>query len=531
MANVCRLSGVKIPNSEKKVVEALELLPENYRVIAGYMLLYLHSEEKNGRKEKRIKDGEIDFLVISPDSGLLIIEVKGGGIRRGDNGLISINRYGEENYISNPYEQSKNYKDLIIKNLEEKEIKINKDYYIGHAVWFSDIKFDESLSAVGENYDKITLDSRDLNNPTKKINEILEWYKTGINTTSFINPLSLYRIFNPNGIIEPNMANRIDAEEAEIIEATGEQNEVLVSTEENNRVLVKGCAGSGKTLLAKELAKRWASQGKKVLLCCFNNLIKDSLSSELQHQNLDIYNFHHLCRKIITNAKERAPEGEDKLNERAFDLAESYPKYDAVIVDEGQDFKSEWWLTIQRLINENGKFYIFADDNQNIYQGAKYPDNMTILRLTKNCRNTKKVFEVSKKFYNGVTINALKNSDGRVVPIHLENENQLKDKLEEIVKSLIENKINIRQIIILSGKGKENSKLKDIKRLANKPLVYFKEGNGIEWSTIYSFKGLEKDIVILVEIDEIQNRNEIMYVGVTRAKHDLYVLAKKNPFD
>jgi len=64
---------------------------------------------------------------------------------------------------------------------------------------------------------------------------------------------------------------------------------------------------------------------------------------------------------------------------------------DAVIVDEGQDFREEWWLALRYLLNDpdSGIFYVFFDDHQNLYSSGGVPLEVAPVVLRKNCRNTR----------------------------------------------------------------------------------------------------------------------------------------------
>ena len=65
-----------------------------------------------------------------------------------------------------------------------------------------------------------------------------------------------------------------------------------------------------------------------------------------------------------------------ELPEKFMELIEKHPiKFDAVIVDEGQDFKEDYWISISELVKEDGYFYVFYDPDQNIFKSdLKLPD-------------------------------------------------------------------------------------------------------------------------------------------------------------
>lgn len=223
--------------------------------------------------------------------------------------------------------------------------------------------------------------------------------------------------------------------------------------------------------------------------------------------------------------------------------------WDAVIVDEGQDFHKNWCDTLKFIFDKyRGRVaYIFYDDNQTIFTGQK---NLPItgliagsglgnhvFRLRDNLRNTREIhdFAVSKSglgstakaaAINGVSpeeksFNSAKNASAYIGSL-----------LAELVTG---HGLDREQIIILSNRSIENSIFSEDKKAGNFTLVATgegKRGGSVRFRTIHQFKGLEADIVILLlhkrpEDNAERDRylsNELLYVGYTRAKHLLYVV-------
>jgi hypothetical protein len=529
---VIGFANENLSNAEKKVLNSIKKLPDNYYIIYGKINLTETNE--------KLKDAETDFIVISPDSKILVIEVKGGGIERDGGEWFSIDRNKERHRITDPYAQSLKNKNSIIKELSRKGFEINFYYGIGHAVWFPDINFNQDLSGM-ENGSEITLDERNLQNPEDRIKNILNHW-CGNKTQYRGNAKEILNALCPKVMVRKKLGMFIGEEEEYILIATEEQKNIANAfISNNNKGIVKGCAGSGKTILASYISSEMARNNKRVLLCCFNKHLENNLRMEIiDDQNIDILCFHELCRRIIIRSGRKLPnEGDNKdiynnetLPYEAFDSLEKFKeRYDVIIVDEGQDFKSDWWLILEELLKDkkNSKFFIFADDNQNIYRGNEYPQGMPVFPLTKNCRNTKKINEASLKFYkndtNIIPI-SIREAEGEVQFIST-NKNNLEQKLDDLVSKLIKEGIDYHSIVILTPHGEKTTALRG-KTIAKKRLVWGNE-NGIKVSSIASFKGLESDIVILVEIDGIQEYNKLMYVAITRAKHNLYILSENDP--
>ena len=174
----------------------------------------------------------------------------------------------------------------------------------------------------------------------------------------------------------------IQAEEAEFVRLTEQQCRLIDFIAGAPRAAIAGCAGSGKTMLAAYKAKQLAGEGLRVLLTCFNKNLAAFLREDYlveRPSTLDIVHFHKLAADLVRQSGQPfGPQpGEDFDDYFSVRLAEQLitavdqlgPLYDAIVVDEAQDFLENWWLPLQFLLSEpnNGILYLFYDDNQNIY--------------------------------------------------------------------------------------------------------------------------------------------------------------------
>jgi superfamily I DNA and RNA helicase len=158
----------------------------------------------------------------------------------------------------------------------------------------------------------------------------------------------------------PKLSRVIREQDKEILEATRSQYKVLSLLHRQKRALISGPAGSGKTFLALEKARRIVEKhsSKRVLLVCFNIRLSRHLSKLTSGlPQVDVFYFHQLCLAFCRKAgiklmpADKAKSIEDYY---LFDLPEGFMKaldvvaerYDALIVDEGQDFDSTWWIPL-----------------------------------------------------------------------------------------------------------------------------------------------------------------------------------------
>jgi superfamily I DNA and RNA helicase len=174
-------------------------------------------------------------------------------------------------------------------------------------------------------------------------------------------------------------------------------------------VAIGGCAGSGKTMLAVQKARQFSELGMNVLLICFNAPLAEYLRRRLP--NIDVYHFHELCRQAAKRVELLIPRNiddqeyfENVLPEALLKAADTIGRvYDAIIIDEGQDFKENYWIAIESLLKENGYLYIFYDNNQNLYEGALDFGGLIQEQpciLTQNCRNTQLIHKAVANYHS-----------------------------------------------------------------------------------------------------------------------------------
>lgn len=182
--------------------------------------------------------------------------------------------------------------------------------------------------------------------------------------------------------------------------ATDEQKAILDTFKTHRRVAISGCAGSGKTILALEKASRLDKAGLRVLCLCHNPYLSDVLADALVYTNVQVFTFskfvHHLL-ELDNNQSEWSHYEDITVDEiaRAFDAAAANEKYDAIIIDEAQDFKEDWWLVVEASIEVRGFLYLFFDSDQALLPlRAIYPSIECTHTLTCNVRNSSEIADV-----------------------------------------------------------------------------------------------------------------------------------------
>lgn len=489
------------------------------------------------------EDGEADFIIAHENFGFITLEVKGGIISRDEktHQWYSRGSGGKTYEIKDPVKQARISKHVILNKL--KDLLGDKLGFIRtkHAVIFPDSGKPKSGADLGADMPlDIFMFQEDMPTLGTKVFKILMNTPSGSNTSfsslGRIGIDAITKMFSQGFTLEVSLSSKIKSCEFKILEATTEQNKVLKHLDQNNKMSILGGAGTGKTSLAVEKARQLSLSGKSVLLLCFNAPLAKYLKHILtSFDKVDVYTYHGLCQKYASESGHKLPNiKSDKYNQELpyflIDAAESLStlKYDSIIVDEGQDFDSEWIESLSSCLKnpETGIFYFFYDDNQRIYK--KYLQNYPAIpkqsfRLFENIRNTKPIFSASKNFYNGGALESL-GPEGLAIEWIEIAEDQRNRRLENILNKLKNNEgIASSEIAVLTAKSYEN-----YPNLAIGGHLCCRAddlgADKITLDSIHRFKGLEREVIILVDLNTVLANVQLLYVGFSRARSLLIIM-------
>jgi hypothetical protein len=513
----------------------------------GPSFVVFYSVAWQSRREGRMRDGEADFVVAHPDFGVLVIEVKGGGVafdaQSGE--WTTTDRYGDT-FTINPVQQAVTSKHTLLEKLRDLPQWDSRRFLnMGHVVCFPDVIIEEELLRL-DLPRVIIIDHNDLKNLEPVIRKIFEHYMEkgnpsilGKDRLAILESMlgRSFKLSTPLGI-------ELDQEDERLIRLTERQYLLLNMLGTRRRALIAGCAGSGKTMLAMEKTRRLHEQGFNVLLTCFNAALAEDLAKRLPE--VTVLHFHGLCREMakehgfaIRSAKNEAEYNDIVLPDMlAKAVDQTGPLFDAVIVDEGQDFKETYWIALEGLLtSKDGIFYVFYDDNQNLYGGAGslggIIDEEPFL-LPENCRNTKAIHKIVNSFYSDKNRILCNGPEGRVPELYRykDSMDMLKGIQNTLNKLINEEYILTEDLVVLTPHGEERSALKPGTKLGNFVLGRSRSQrrNEIQVSTIHRFKGLERKVVIIAEIDSnfMYNPDILMYVGSSRARTHLLFFAEQD---
>ena len=248
---------------EKQVFNALKNLSYEYTVFHSVRWNeVLWSENKwNPKKENRtVVWGECDFTILHPTKGILVIEVKSGGIECIDNAWTYIRTdNGERHPMKNPLAQADRtkyrFKEIISELFDDTSGRADAQYcLVESAVWFPSISKRDVVGELPQEFlPEIVLYENALENPQKFIDGIYDFYD-GYRHTK-LSPDSynkVYDAFAPCYRVLPSLRSKRLEQEAEFVRLTREQSSLLDYLEEQRVATIQGAAGTGKTILAIE---------------------------------------------------------------------------------------------------------------------------------------------------------------------------------------------------------------------------------------------------------------------------------------
>lgn len=543
-----QISLQEIPTgSERLVARALfDGLDDAWTVFHSYNWL----RPERSWKATPLREGEADFVLIHPEHGLLVVEVKGGRIEFHPDQALWLQN-GKQ--LRDPFDQARRNLHALVAQVRERarfETAAPPDRLpctYGYAVVFPDSNYEGTLPH-GAHPD-ILAGACDMPRLGQKMLQALNSWSDGAGAPlprKDVHEL-LVALKGSFRLVEA-LSSRLQRDEEQLIQLTEMQAAALQGLYSNKRVLVEGVAGSGKTILGLRRALAFAEEGHRTLFLCFNRRLAEHLGQRVQHEHLVIRHFHGLCRDVCMAAHGEFPipgPQEDReapqrfwkedAPERMFLALDDVPdrRFDAVVVDEAQDFQASWWDPVEALLREpDGPLYIFFDRKQNLYGSAlQFPRTQVVYSLNVNCRNTRKVAQSCGSIL-GMDIPASPFSpEGAKPQVHrVADPKTARETCGHLLNHLlVDERFPPSRIALLSPYTRARSCLGPglpWHKVTEKHEEWGQD-EGVLFSTIRSFKGLEADIVILTDLSGFREgffeRSEL-YVAASRAKHRLHVL-------
>lgn len=547
------IDPASLPNSgERAVAQALAgQLPDS--VIIYHGLPFLERQRSQSGREF-FREGEIDFILLDRTRGLLVLEVKGGTVTWSpDEGYRRLEAGGK---IRSPFEQARDNMHVLLDRIREhppfRDGRL--PFTRGYAVVLPHCNWSGALPPDVQPETLLTFD--DLPHLGARVAALFDlWSRRDQHA-----PLDAAAVRGIRAALEaalnliPVLQARVADQEDCLVRVTAEQARVLDCLRALPRVACNGVAGSGKTLLALAQARALAHQGRRTLLLCYNRPLADWLAAQLTADlagHVTVANFHTLCQTVCERTGVPFPvrpndadfwdyEAPDCL-ERAALLLPDDERFEALVVDEGQDFFSLWFPALRlvtRRRDDDFPLWWFYDPRQNLrvpFDQAALPPNLAgPVLLSRNCRNTRRISQRCR---------AIIGEDFDLLDTLPEG-----DEVRELTAAAARDVVQLtrRQVLDWTGPGG---------RLRPRQIAILTAGKpGAEWPTHIGpwplandfdrwrrdeclllsphrrFKGLEADALVLAGVPEPGSSPYFTtadhYVACSRAKHLLTVITR-----
>jgi hypothetical protein len=494
------------------------------------------------------KDGECDFLIAHPVHGILAIEVKGGKEISFDPTDAQWRSKDHNNFvhkIKDPVAQARSAKHEILKRLSESRRWPGRFVHAAHGVVFPSASSPPgNLGA--DRPARIFCCSHQLQHGLREWvgDRLKEGYRPdNCEPVGHDGMEALERLLAHPFTLSFRIGAALAEADGEFRVLEPSQYHVLDTIADIPRALIRGGAGTGKTLVAIKEALRSSAAGKKTLLTCHSRPLAMYLERRLKGAgNLTVASFHALCGRMAKQTGVNIPSKvserelyENVLPNALYSVMEANPslKWDTIIVDEGQDFRPEWWIAIDACLNHNGNLRVFMDCNQKVYDSAgNGVQDLSVVpvRLSRNLRNTKNIHNAASVHYSGPDIVA-DGPDGLEVSwIDAENFEAKIDAAYRELRRLVNNEevapgdiavlVNgpAARASFLERSGGTSIPLTDAETMALEEVVV---------DTVRRFKGLERPAIILIVSGDDMERRELAYVAFSRARAYLCVVSSK----
>ncbi|MBY6435721.1 NERD domain-containing protein [Rhodococcus kroppenstedtii] len=492
----------------------------------------------NRRVTNHHKDYEIDFVVHLEGLGVVCVEVKGGQVSHDGSTWVQT-RQGTDHAID-PVAQVREAKYALRTYVEDDpQWTLGKGFPWTHVVVLPNTELDQDFS-LPECPRWSVVDRAGLSQLGHSLRAILRHKSDGT-----LDPRSgeqLLAVLGGRGLPQKDVLSRAIANEDAAETLTAQQAVILQATRLLKRVEIRGGAGSGKTFLALEQTRRLQKEGKRVALLCYSHGLASylkRLTTTWPRKERPAYvgEFHALGMQwgAATGPDEsvRTAESvkfwEEDLPAQMADLAAALApghKFDAVVVDEAQDFADAWWSPVVESLRsaEDGSIYLFSDEAQRVFDRHGTPPlDLVPIVLDQNIRNTKQIATCFGPLA-GQRMRLL-GGDGPAVTMVTCSAADALDHADDQIDVLLESGWREQDVALLTTGTRHPEQ---VSRQAEGQAEYwssFWDQDQVFYGHVLGFKGLERRAVVLA-VNESGGRDrsrERLYVGLSRARDQLVV--------
>ena len=489
------------------------------------------------------EEAEGDFVIAVPERGMLVLEVKGGKIELRDgrwlqNGLA----LGKP-----PLFQAHRTAELIRRRFEEARV-----FYppFAHAVVFPDTAF--STSGGPDDVRDRVLDQYDLLALGEALPRLVERAVPRQKAHGLGWIEKLHDLWGESWIPDSGLGSTAALDEDRRVQLDREQLVVIDNLLDNARVLVSGGAGTGKTIIAREAAMRFAGGGGgRVLLLCFTDALAGWLRSQIGSSGITVSTVRRFARDLLSSAGAEIPS--EKAQDRAFwesvvkrALDEAAAEilgnpWDAVVVDEGQDLTADDWQLVEALVGDRGRMWAFYDPAQAFWTDRAIPSKLFTTRFNlKRAYRCHPSIQALADLYLGRPEGEASAREGiesgRIRLAVAPGTERVAQTVGREIDLLLKEGFERRQIAVVSvvGQGRSGA-VGGLRTIGVHKLVRADDPameREVIGDTFLRFKGLERPAVIVTDLSlipaaEPESRSVRMHIALTRAQSALRIVAER----
>lgn len=520
-----------------------------------------------------------DFIIIGPDLGVLVLEIKDWrlkSIAAVTAEAVVLRDGSDEKTVKHPVRQVREYCLRIVDALKRQSLLYDRQNLRcrwGYGVAFPYISRKDLArpSLSGPSLADVLGDTTILSGEDLERDRLLPALRRLIpSCVPDLAPLNSIEIDEIRGVLHPEIRLGWGQPDTEIIRVMDREQERLARAMGVRHRMVRGVAGSGKTLILVARARHLSAchPDWRILVLCYNRVLSDWLRTRFgEGGRIEVMHYHGWARQQLQRANvpipppPSSPLESDRYWDRTMPEllleamtsgSQRFDRYQAVLVDEGQDFADPWYCTVLRALDPTtNSLFIALDSSQNIYQrkvswrdvGIQIVGRTRILRV--NYRNTKPILgsafaliqeldaksisvREAEEEHHVVPEQALR--DGPKPEIHsLVSAGDQRTHLVQWVRARLREGLPPNEILIMTLSRKNASsalgwlmKAGVAARLLGRP----SGENGVRLSTIHSAKGLDAEAVYVLgvqDLDRLESKEarRLLYIAMTRARTTL----------
>ena len=497
----------------------------------------------NFRLSDRHKDHEVDLVALMPDSGIVTVEVKGSHVWYDAHQGWLIQRDGQPQRID-PVGQARDAC-YALRNYVEADPRWGSRGRLrwGHHIVLPRTQLHDDFATPDCPRWQVS-GANDLEVLGQRLWDTTSLYRLDARLPTSDDINLVCEILSGRNQPVRDLVAIADDRQALADRLTMEQSNLLNVTRLLNRVEIRGGAGSGKTVLAMRQAKDLASgrgggARQRVGVVCYSYGLAEYLRRELLvgsrgKRPAFVGTFEDLGRSWgvpITGDRQDSRFWEMELPARMAEAALSLDdgaRFDAIIIDEAQDFADDWWTPLLNSLRHEraGGLYAYSDENQRVFaRFGRPPVAMVPLLLDHNLRNTRQIGESFVPL--APTSMELRGGDGPEVSFVPARVSEALEVADEQVEALLEEGWRPKDIALITMGARHPVQAERQQTMGFAGYWDdFWSNDDIFYGHVLGFKGMERRAVVLcVNEDGTRDRGrERLYVGLSRATDRLVVV-------